>query len=111
MGVNSLWELLAPAGDVGDTLCTLAEKGFRRPSIRSYRVGVDASAWLYHADIYSYQGMDTEEIGASVSLLSSDSRPFPQNTHPLPFQRTRATNAALPTATLHATRHLTRRRL
>ena len=68
MGVNSLWELLGPAGRVNETLCTLADRAFRTAGIRSLRIWVDASLWLYHCDVYS--GMDAESLGAYVVVIS-----------------------------------------
>lgn len=46
MGVPDLWRILKPAAEY-DTLLSLATAGFSRVEVRGYRLGVDASLWLF----------------------------------------------------------------
>lgn len=62
MGVTGLWKLLSSAQET-TTFAHLAEAGFRdSPGRRGYRIGIDASLWLYHARM-TVGSMDRDAVG------------------------------------------------
>lgn len=48
MGVPGLWPILNPAAETGGLL-QLADTAFRSSPSRGFRVGVDASLWMFHS--------------------------------------------------------------
>jgi Holliday junction resolvase YEN1 len=52
MGVPGLWEVLRPAGHTRSFTHLSVVDGFERnrDNLRGYRVGIDASIWIYHSE-------------------------------------------------------------
>ena len=62
MGVTGLWKLVGSARET-TTFAHLADDGFRcSPGRRGYRLGIDASLWLFHARTMT-GSMDINQVG------------------------------------------------
>lgn len=64
MGVTALWQIVGSSQERRKTRARLADSAFKRPGVRSLRLGVDASLWFYHV----LTVMADPDLGANAPL-------------------------------------------